>query len=77
MRCTPPKTNECPLKRDELSIGNTSEQTIDFQGTFVRFPGSTLKVGCFKCGGSLFFKDFHRVKRWPSKLGWMFVFMAI
>ena len=28
------------LKMDNLSIGNTSEPTIDFQGTFVSFPGS-------------------------------------
>ena len=29
---TPQKTNECPLKRDDISIGNTSEPTIIFQG---------------------------------------------
>ena len=34
----PLKTNMSP-KKGTISIGNTSEPTIDFQGTFVRFPG--------------------------------------
>ena len=32
---TPSKTNIFPVKRDELSIGNTSEPNIDFQHSLV------------------------------------------
>ena len=35
-------TKECALKRDNLSIGNTSSIIMDFQGTFVSFRGSNL-----------------------------------
>ena len=35
---TPLKTNKSH-KSGTISIGNTSTPTIDFQGTFVRFPG--------------------------------------
>ena len=40
---TPENERIRPLKRDELSVGNTSEPTIDFQGKFVSFPGSTME----------------------------------
>ena len=45
-KITPPKNERLrPLKRDELLVGNTSEPTIDFQGTCVSFQGSiTLLV---------------------------------
>ena len=35
----PQKTNTS-LKKGTILIGNTSEPTIDFQGTAVSFPGS-------------------------------------
>ena len=51
MRCTPPKTHMSPEK------GRTFNRKYIFQPLIFRghvsFPGSTLKVGCFKCGGSL------------------------
>ena len=36
----PWETNKYPLKRDVISVGNASDPTIDFQGTFVSFQGS-------------------------------------
>ena len=37
---------ECPLFKGTISIGNTSEPTIDFQGTFVNFQGSIDEKSC-------------------------------
>ena len=37
IRFTPPKTNECPLKRDECSIGNTSSKNWWFSGDMLFF----------------------------------------
>ena len=38
---TPPKFNSSPLKRDELSVGNTSEPTIGFQGRTAKLREGT------------------------------------
>ena len=40
---TPPKTNMSP-ETGTISVGNTSEPTIDFQGTAVSFQGSSIFV---------------------------------
>ena len=38
-----PKTKMSPKKGQTFPFRNTSEPTIDFQETFVRFPGSKPK----------------------------------
>ena len=46
-----PRGLTCPLKWDYFNRKYIFQPLI-FRG-HVSFPGSTLKVGCFKCGGSL------------------------
>ena len=72
---TPPKTDEWPpIKVGTISMGNTSEPTIHFQGTFVSFPGSTPKNTHFVWTKPNWFTHrllqihvLHRAEKTPSK----------
>ena len=43
LKNTPGKLRNVDPKMGLCSIGNTSEPTIDFQGMFASFPGSTFQ----------------------------------